>query len=130
MVLSLRKVVLIFTMSTAIYPASATQKHTELKDSYFNAEEISLVIHAKNPYVPSTHGNFQFFIVESEDCKLVWWFGGGYDLIPYYLFKEDCCYWNLVAKQSCDSFSKEIFFQFKSACDHYFYFKHRKSSAV
>ncbi len=76
-------------------PAATTQKHLELKDSYFNAEGISLVIHVKNPYVPSTHANFQFFITELEDCAPVWWFSGGYDLTLYYGFEEDC--WLLLA---------------------------------
>ncbi|WP_080735171.1 oxygen-dependent coproporphyrinogen oxidase [Coxiella burnetii] len=106
-------------------PPAATQKHPEISGFDFQAEGLSLVIHPRNPYVPSVHANFRFFIAGKDEADPRWWFGGGYDLTPYYGFEEDCRHWHRVAKKACDRFGEAIYPRFKAACDDYFYLKHR-----
>ena len=85
-------------------PASATQSRPELAGRSFEAMGVSLVIHPHNPYVPTSHANVRFFIAEKEGAEPVWWFGGGYDLTPYYGNEDDCRHWHQTAKQACDHF--------------------------
>lgn len=106
-------------------PASATQHRPELAGCSFEAMGLSLVIHPQNPYVPTAHANVRFFIAEKADAKPIWWFGGGYDLTPYYGNDEDCRHWHQTAKAACEPFSDELYPRFKSACDSYFYLPHR-----
>ena len=106
-------------------PASATQHRPELAGCSFEAMGLSLVIHPQNPYVPTAHANVRFFIAEKADAKPIWWFGGGYDLTPYYGNVEDCRHWHQTAKAACEPFSDELYPRFKSACDSYFYLPHR-----
>ena len=106
-------------------PASATQNRPELAGRSFEAMGVSLVIHPKNPYVPTSHANVRFFIAEKEGADPVWWFGGGYDLTPYYGNEEDCRHWHSTAKDACDGFSADLYPRLKSWCDEYFYLKHR-----
>lgn len=106
-------------------PASATAHRPELAGRSFEAMGVSLVIHPNNPYVPTSHANVRFFIAEKEGEDPVWWFGGGYDLTPYYPFEEDCISWHQVAKNACDPFGEEIYPKYKKWCDEYFYLKHR-----
>ncbi len=106
-------------------PASATQNRPELAGRSFEAMGVSLVIHPNNPYVPTSHANVRFFIAEKEGEDPVWWFGGGYDLTPYYGNEEDCIHWHRTAKAACDPFSDKFYSRFKSWCDNYFYLKHR-----
>ena len=87
---------------------------------------VSLVIHPLNPFVPTSHANFRLFVAEKEGEEAVWWFGGGYDLTPYYGFEEDCIHWHQAAKDSCDPYGEELYPRFKKWCDEYFYLKHRK----
>lgn len=108
-------------------PAAATKRHGELLDGKFYALGISLVIHPQNPYVPTTHLNLRFFGVDQGD-KVVWWFGGGYDLTPYYAFDEDCLHWHRTAKTACDPFNEDYYPRFKRWADEYFYLKHRKET--
>ncbi|MGB1808307.1 MAG: coproporphyrinogen III oxidase, partial [Porticoccaceae bacterium] len=82
-------------------PASATQNRPELAGRSFEAMGVSLVIHPNNPYVPTSHANVRFFIAEKEGAEPVWWFGGGYDLTPYYGNDEDCAHWHSTARQAC-----------------------------
>ena len=86
---------------------------------------MSLVIHPHNPYVPTSHANVRFFIAEKEGEDPVWWFGGGFDLTPYYGNDDDCRHWHQTAKDACDPFGEEIYPRFKQWCDDYFYLKHR-----
>lgn len=109
-------------------PASATAHRPELVGRHFEAMGVSLVIHPLNPYIPTSHMNVRFFIAEKEGHDPVWWFGGGYDLTPYYGNKEDCIHWHQTAKDACDSFSPELYPRFKTWCDDYFYLKHRKEA--
>ncbi len=106
-------------------PASATAHRPELAGRSFQAMGVSLVIHPHNPYVPTSHANVRFFIAEKDNADPVWWFGGGFDLTPYYGFDEDCIHWHTTAKQACEPFGKEVYPKFKKWCDEYFYLKHR-----
>ncbi|MCB1827591.1 MAG: oxygen-dependent coproporphyrinogen oxidase [Coxiellaceae bacterium] len=107
-------------------PKAATANRPELTGCRFQATGVSLVIHPRNPYVPTSHANVRFFIAEKEGAEPVWWFGGGYDLTPYYGFDEDCQHWHQTAKAACDSFGEDVYPRFKEWCDHYFYLKHRE----
>ena len=106
-------------------PPSATAARPELAGRSFEAMGVSLVIHPLNPYVPTSHANVRFFIAEKEGEAPVWWFGGGYDLTPYYGNEDDCREWHLTAKAACEPFGEEIYPRFKQWCDDYFYLKHR-----
>ena len=104
-------------------PPSATKHRPELAGKQFQAVGVSLVLHPQNPYVPTTHANFRFFTAGEEDP--VWWFGGGFDLTPYYPFREDVVHWHQTAKAACDPFGEELYPRYKAWCDKYFYLKHR-----
>ena len=106
-------------------PASATALRPELAGRSFSALGVSLVIHPKNPYVPTSHANVRFFIAEKKGEDPIWWFGGGFDLTPYYGFDKDCVFWHKQAKDACDSFGDEVYAKYKKWCDEYFYLKHR-----
>lgn len=106
-------------------PASATQSRPELAGRSFEAMGVSLVIHPHNPYVPTSHANVRFFIAEKDGEDPVWWFGGGYDLTPYYGNQEDCQHWHRTAKKACDPFGEEMYSRLKQQCDQYFYLRHR-----
>ena len=106
-------------------PPSATAARPELAGRSFEAMGVSLVIHPLNPLVPTSHANVRFFIAEQEGEEPVWWFGGGYDLTPYYGDTADCKQWHTTAKAACDPFGKDIYPRFKEWCDTYFHLKHR-----
>ncbi len=106
-------------------PASATAHRPELAGRSFEAMGVSLVIHPNNPYAPTSHANVRFFIAEKPGADPVWWFGGGYDLTPYYGFDEDCAHWHSTAKRACEPFDGNLYQRFKQWCDDYFYIKHR-----
>lgn len=107
-------------------PGSATAHRPELAGRSFQAMGVSLVIHPHNPYVPTSHANVRFFIAEKEGEEPVWWFGGGFDLTPYYGNDDDCRHWHQVAHDACAPFGEEIYPRFKQWCDDYFYLKHRQ----
>lgn len=109
-------------------PASATAHRPELAGRSFEAMGVSLVIHPHNPYVPTSHANVRFFIAEKEGAAPVWWFGGGYDLTPYYGNEEDCKHWHQTAKNACDPLGQHVYPGFKKWCDEYFYLKHRNEA--
>lgn len=106
-------------------PASATAHRPELAGRSFEAMGVSLVIHPNNPHVPTSHANVRFFIAEKEGAEPVWWFGGGYDLTPYYGNDEDCRHWHNTAKAACAPFGEDKYPRYKKWCDEYFYLKHR-----
>ncbi|MDJ0892601.1 MAG: oxygen-dependent coproporphyrinogen oxidase [Gammaproteobacteria bacterium] len=106
-------------------PAAATAHRPELAGRSFQALGVSLVIHPENPYVPTSHANVRFFVAESTDAEPLWWFGGGFDLTPYYGFDEDARHWHSVARASCEPFGKEVYPRFKRWCDEYFFLRHR-----
>ena len=106
-------------------PGSATAHRPELAGRNFQAVGVSLVIHPKNPYIPTSHANVRFFIAEKEGEEAIWWFGGGFDLTPYYGFEEDAKHWHETAKAACDPFGADVYDNYKKWCDDYFYLKHR-----
>ena len=109
-------------------PASATAHRPELAGRRFNAMGVSLVIHPRNPFVPTSHANVRFFIAEADGKEPIWWFGGGFDLTPYYPFDEDIVHWHQVAKDACDPFGAQVYAEYKKWCDEYFYLKHRNET--
>ncbi|EJL6701765.1 oxygen-dependent coproporphyrinogen oxidase [Vibrio cholerae] len=109
-------------------PASATAHRPELAGRRFEAMGVSLVMHPKNPYVPTSHANVRFFIAEKEGEDPIWWFGGGFDLTPFYPFVEDGQHWHQTAKQLCAPFGAEIYNEHKAWCDRYFYLPHRNET--
>ncbi|HID49049.1 MAG TPA: oxygen-dependent coproporphyrinogen oxidase [Chromatiales bacterium] len=109
-------------------PASATAHRPELAGRAFQALGVSLVIHPRNPYVPTSHANVRFFLAEKDGAEPVWWFGGGFDLTPYYPFEEDVVYWHEKARDACEPFGAEVYPRFKQWCDEYFFLRHRSEA--
>jgi len=109
-------------------PTSATAQRPELTGRSFRAMGVSLVMHPHNPYAPTAHANVRFFVAEKEGEEPLWWFGGGYDLTPYYGNDEDCISWHQTAKAACTDFGADAYPRFKQWCDDYFYLKHRNES--
>jgi coproporphyrinogen III oxidase len=109
-------------------PPSATQQRPELAGARFEAIGVSLVFHPKNPYIPTTHMNVRFFIAEKEGHDPVWWFGGGFDLTPYYPFHDDVIEWHRVARDACAPFGADVYPAYKDWCDRYFFLKHRNET--
>lgn len=109
-------------------PPSATKTRPELAGKSFQAMGVSLVLHPQNPYVPTTHANFRFFSTDAFDGEAVWWFGGGFDLTPYYPFHEDVIHWHQTAKSACDQHGEDIYPRYKGWCDEYFFLKHRNET--
>lgn len=107
-------------------PPSATAHRPELAGRTFQALGVSVVIHPRNPYVPTSHCNVRFFQAERPGAEPVWWVGGGFDLTPYYGFDDDCIYWHRLAKAACDPFDVDYYARFKEWCDTYFFVKHRQ----
>ncbi|MFQ6023941.1 MAG: oxygen-dependent coproporphyrinogen oxidase, partial [Acidiferrobacterales bacterium] len=106
-------------------PSSATAQRPELAGRGFQALGVSVVIHPRNPFVPTSHCNVRFFTAEKPAVAPVWWFGGGFDLTPYYGFEEDAIHWHRTAKAACDPCGEDYYARFKQWCDQYFYIKHR-----
>jgi coproporphyrinogen III oxidase len=106
-------------------PPSATAARPELEGRRFEALGVSLVIHPQNPHVPTSHANVRFFIAEKDGEAPAWWFGGGFDLTPYYPVIEDVVGWHEAAQSACAPFGEDVYPKFKEWCDRYFYLKHR-----
>lgn len=109
-------------------PGSATAHRPELAGRKFEAMGVSLVIHPLNPHIPTSHANVRFFIAEKEGEAPVWWFGGGFDLTPFYPVEADVVHWHQVAKDCCDRFDAAYYPRYKKWCDEYFYLKHRNET--
>lgn len=107
-------------------PEAATAKRPELVGREFEVVGVSLIIHPLNPYAPTCHLNLRFFKAEKKGERTVWWFGGGFDLTPYYGFVEDCKHWHTVARQACLPFGEDVYPRYKQWADQYFYLKHRQ----
>ncbi|RUS68947.1 hypothetical protein EGW08_023288 [Elysia chlorotica] len=122
----LEKGVVAFSMvNGSSLPPSATEKRAELAGKSFIATGVSLVIHPRNPFAPTSHANFRLFVAGADTDNPIWWFGGGFDLTPYYPFKEDVIHWHQTAKDTCDKHNPNYYSEFKQWCDNYFYLKHR-----
>ncbi|MEQ8230395.1 MAG: oxygen-dependent coproporphyrinogen oxidase, partial [Gammaproteobacteria bacterium] len=106
-------------------PPAATARRPELAGRRFRAMGVSLVVHPGNPYVPTSHANVRLFVAEKDGEAPVWWFGGGFDLTPYYGFEEDAVAWHRRAREACTPFGDDVYPRFKQWCDEYFYLRHR-----
>ena len=106
-------------------PPAASAERPDLAGRRFRALGVSLVMHPRNPYVPTSHANVRFISAEAEGSDPIWWFGGGFDLTPYYGFEEDARHWHRTARAACAPFGAEVYSRFKRWCDEYFYLRHR-----
>ncbi|MGH8543679.1 MAG: oxygen-dependent coproporphyrinogen oxidase [Gammaproteobacteria bacterium] len=106
-------------------PPAASAQRPDLAGRGFRALGVSLVMHPRNPYVPTSHANVRFISAEAEGSDPIWWFGGGFDLTPYYGFEEDARHWHRTAREACAPFGAEVYPRFKRWCDEYFYLRHR-----
>jgi coproporphyrinogen III oxidase len=106
-------------------PPSASASREAIAGKPFEATGVSLVIHPRNPYAPTSHMNVRLFVAGPDEAEPVWWFGGGYDLTPFYGFEEDCVHWHRTARDACAPFDQSYYPRFKKWCDDYFYLRHR-----
>lgn len=111
-----------------IMPASATAQRPDLAGRSWTATGVSLVIHPRNPYIPTTHMNVRYFEAQKTGSEKVWWFGGGFDLTPYYPFDEDVRHWHTVARDVCIPYGTDVYPRYKRHCDDYFFLKHRNET--
>ena len=109
----------------AALPPSASAHRPELAGAPWSAFGVSLVIHPHNPYLPTTHMNVRYFQARPANAAPVWWFGGGFDLTPFYPFDEDIRHWHEVARAACAPFGAQVYAEHKNWCDRYFFLKHR-----
>jgi coproporphyrinogen III oxidase len=109
----------------ASLPPAATERRPELAGAPFEALAVSLIVHPRNPYVPTSHANLRFFVGRPPNAREIWWFGGGYDLTPCYGFDEDCVHWHTVARDACAPLGAGAYGRYKKWCDEYFYLPHR-----
>ena len=107
-------------------PPSASASRPELAGRSFQATGVSLVLHPRNPYVPTVHMNVRFFVAEKAGVAPVWWFGGGMDLTPYYGYAEDAVHFHRVCRDALAPFGDDCYARYKQWCDEYFYIRHRK----
>jgi coproporphyrinogen III oxidase len=112
----------------ATLPPSATAQRPELAGASWIATGVSLVIHPANPHVPTTHANVRFFSAQKAGGPAAWWFGGGFDLTPYYPYDEDVLHWHRTAQAACAPFGAEVYAKHKDWCDRYFFLKHRNET--
>jgi len=108
-------------------PPAATERRSELSGRSYQAVSVSLIVHPRNPYAPTCHANFRAFLADapSADAEPIWWFGGGFDLTPYYGFEEDARHWHRTARDACAPFGRDWYSRFKADCDAYFRLPHR-----
>jgi len=106
-------------------PPAATERRPELAGGRYEAVSVSLIVHPRNPYAPTSHANFRYFHASRKGVEAVWWFGGGFDLTPFYGFEEDAMLWHRSARDACAPFGDDLYEHCKQACDAYFYLPHR-----
>jgi coproporphyrinogen III oxidase len=109
-------------------PAAATARRPELAGCAFEAVSLSLIVHPRNPYAPTSHANLRFFVASRNGTETTWWFGGGFDLTPYYGFLEDAVHWHRTARTACTPLGADAYPEFKANCDAYFYLEHRQEA--
>ena len=109
-------------------PAAASARRPELAGRSFRAMGVSVVIHPRNPYAPTAHCNVRFLLAEQAGAAPLWWFGGGFDLTPYYGFADDARHWHATARSACEPFGADVHARFKKNCDEYFYLPHRQEA--
>ena len=106
-------------------PQAASARRPDLAGASYDAISVSLIVHPRNPYAPTSHANFRLFVAAPEHGNPVWWFGGGFDLTPYYGFVDDAVHWHKTAHAACQPFGADLYRRLKKACDEYFYLAHR-----
>lgn len=106
-------------------PEAATDRRPELAGRAFQAVSLSLIVHPRNPHAPTSHANFRYFVATAPGEAPIWWFGGGFDLTPYYGYDEDAAHWHKTAQAACAPFGEEVYPRLKAACDEYFFLPHR-----
>jgi coproporphyrinogen III oxidase len=109
-------------------PPSASNLRPEIAGAAFEAMGLSLVFHPRNPHVPTTHCNVRFLVARPAGAAEIWWFGGGFDLTPYYPYAEDVLHWHRTAQQACEPFGAGLYQKYKSWCDRYFFLPHRNET--
>lgn len=109
----------------ASLPPSSTARRPELAGRAFTAMGVSVVIHPRNPHVPTSHMNLRYLVATDDGSPPVWWFGGGFDLTPYYGYQDDCAHWHRTAREACAPFGGDVYPRFKAECDAYFFLRHR-----
>lgn len=109
-------------------PAAASAARPQLAGRRFRASGVSVIVHPRNPYAPTSHFNLRFLVAEKTGAAPVWWFGGGFDLTPCYGFEEDCIHWHETARAACERFGADVYPRFKRWCDEYFFIKHRSEA--
>jgi coproporphyrinogen III oxidase len=107
-------------------PAAATIERPNITGWAFQSASLSWIFHPRNPHAPTTHGNLRFFVANNAQNEVVWWFAGGFDLTPFYGYKEDAIHWHQMAKQACEPCGEGVYEKFKKQCDDYFFLEHRK----
>ena len=109
-------------------PPSASNQRPEIAGAPFEAMGLSLVFHPRNPYVPTTHCNVRFLVARPANGAEVWWFGGGFDLTPYYPYDEDVLHWHRCTRDACQPFGTDVYEKYKAWCDRYFFLPHRNET--
>jgi len=109
-------------------PPTASAIRPNIAGKAFEAMGVSVVIHPRNPCAPTSHFNVRLFVADAHSDNPTWWFGGGFDLTPFYGFEEDCVLWHKHARAACDPFGDTLYPRFKQWCDEYFYLKHRNEA--
>ncbi len=109
-------------------PSASADHLKHLAGSPFEAMGVSVVLHPHNPFVPTSHANIRLFVAHPPHATPIWWFGGGFDLTPYYPFEEDCKNWHQEARKACEPFGADVYPRFKKWADDYFYLKHRQEA--
>ncbi len=109
-------------------PSAATLGRPQLSGGAWAAVGVSVVIHPKNPYVPTSHANVRFFVTEKKNGEHCWWFGGGFDLTPFYVDESDCIFWHSAAREILKPYGSRYYTEYKTACDSYFYLPHRQET--
>ena len=109
-------------------PSTATQNRPELEGASFRAMGVSVVFHPDNPHIPTTHANVRYFEAKKDGEPLNWWFGGGFDLTPYYPYLEDVIDWHQHARNACTPYGNDLYKKLKNWCDEYFYLPHRNET--
>jgi len=109
-------------------PPTASNQRPEVAGAPFEAMGLSLVFHPRNPHVPTTHCNVRFLAARPSNGPVVWWFGGGFDLTPYYAYDEDVRHWHRTARDACQPFGSGLYEKYKAWCDRYFFLPHRNET--
>jgi coproporphyrinogen III oxidase len=109
-------------------PPSASNQRPEIAGAPFEAMGLSLVFHPRNPHVPTTHCNVRFLVARPAAGPEIWWFGGGFDLTPYYPCDEDVLHWHRCARDACQPFGSDVYEKYKAWCDRYFFLPHRNET--